>query len=174
MRSLLTYHAGAHFNADVPPQKMGNGHPSIHPFRPYETSDGFLNICVGNDRIFKRLAHALDASEWAKDERFSTNPQRVAHREELNALLKPLFLQKSRKEWVEIMGVHGVPVAEMATIPEALETAELVTHKHPTEDSYIKSLPLPFELKGEPRAAERGPPLLGEHTEEVLREWLEE
>ena len=72
------------------------------------------------------------------------------------------------------MGTHGVPVAEMATIPEALETAEFVTHKHPTEDVHIHSLPLPFELNDEPRAAERRPPLLGEHTKEVLREWLEE
>lgn len=172
MRSLLTYHAGAYLNADVKPCKMGNGHPSIHPFRPYETSDGYLNICVGNDRIFTRLAQALGAPEWAEDERFSTNPQRVAHREQLNALLVPLFLQKTRAEWAELMASCGVPVAEMATIPEALDTAEYAVHKHPTQDVDIKSIPLPFELNEEPRAAARRPPLLGEHTEEVLLEWL--
>ena len=60
---------GAYLNADVKPRKMEG--PSIHPFRPYETSDGYLNICVGNDRIFARLAQALGAPEWAEDERFN-------------------------------------------------------------------------------------------------------
>ena len=57
--SLLTYHASAYLNAGVQPKRMGNGHPSIHPFQPYACEDGFLNICVGNDRIFERLACAL-------------------------------------------------------------------------------------------------------------------
>ena len=172
MRSLLTYHAGAYLNAAAQPRRMGNGHPSIHPFRPYKASDGFLNICVGNDRIFANLARALGASEWATDPRFSTNPQRVAHRQELNALLEPLFLQKSRAEWETLMSQYGVPVAQMASVSEALDTAEYAVHKHPTQDTLIKSLLLPFEINGEPRASERGPPLLGEHTEDVLCEWL--
>ena len=174
MRSLLTYHAGAYLNAGFLPQKMGNGHPSIHPFRSYLTADGLLNICVGNDRIFSRLAKALGHPQWAQDERFKSNPQRVANRNELNDLLEPLFLQKNRADWEDIMSRHGVPVARMATIPEALDGVECVEHSYSKDEVKIKSLPLPFGIDKEPRGAKKRAPLLGEHTEEVCSEWLKE
>ncbi len=173
MRSLLTYHAGAYLNGGAVPRRMGNGHPSIHPFRPYLTKDGYLNICVGNDRIFSRLAHALGAPEWAEDSRFRSNPDRVKHRSELNALLEPLLAQKERGEWKKIFDEYGVPVSGIASIPETLSEAELVEHKHPSGAGVVRSLPLPFVLDGEPRFAQRRPPRLGEHTEEVYTEWLE-
>lgn len=172
MRSLLTYHAGAYLNGGIVPKRMGNGHPSIHPFRPYLTKDGYLNVCVGNDRIFGRLAQALNEPGWRKDERFKTNPDRVEHRAELNALLEPLLAQKTRAEWKEIFEEYGVPVSGIASIPEALDEADLVEHRHPVGADIIRSLPLPFLLNGEPRAAQRRPPKLGEHTEEICAEWL--
>ncbi len=170
--SLLTYHASAYLNAGQPPRRMGNGHPSIHPFRPYAASDGFINICIGNDHLFVQLCVALGHQEWASDSRFTTNPLRVAHRKELNALLEPIFETKSRADWKEILDRHGVPADGIMTVPEALAESELVRHDHPSGNGEIRSIPLPFSLDGEPRSSPRRPPMLGEHREEVLREWL--
>lgn len=177
--SLLTYHASAYLNAGVAPKRMGNGHPSIHPFQPYRCADGFLNICVGNDRIFAKLARAVGYEDWIRDDRFSTNPSRVAHREDLDALLIPIFLSRSRMEWKEILHQEGVPADIVAEIPEALEAAKergrIVAHEHPFESSTsIYTLPLPYHLDGTSRSAARRPPKLGEHRTEVLEEWLEQ
>ena len=177
--SLLTYHASAYLNAGVAPKRMGNGHPSIHPFQPYRCADGFLNICVGNDRIFIKLSKAMGHEEWALDKRFLTNPSRVAHREALDALLAPLFVSRSREEWKSILHAEGVPADIVADIPEALDAAKkrerIVEHKHPLESSHsIYTLPLPYHLDGASRSASRRPPNLGEHREEVLKEWLSE
>lgn len=174
VHSLLTYHASAFLNAGVEPKRMGNGHPSIHPFRPYETKNGQLNLCVGNDRIFEKLCNIIGKSEWSVDERFSTNPKRVQHRDEFNQLIEPIFLQRNKEEWRHILQDGGVPCDIVATIPEALENAHIVEHEHPQGSEYakIKTLGLPFVIDGEPRAAVRRAPRLNEHYEEVLADWL--
>ena len=99
MLSLLTYHASAYVNGGQEPQRRGNGHPSIHPFQPYECLDGYLTICVGNDRLFASLSNALGHPEWAEDIRFVKNVDRVQHRDELDRLLKPLFRSRTKMEW---------------------------------------------------------------------------
>ena len=161
-------------NAGVEPQRMGNGHPSIHPFRPYDTQNGQLNLCVGNDRIFEKLCIVLGHKEWFLDPLFSSNPQRVKHRKELNQLLEPIFVQKTKEEWREQLQKGGVPCDIVACIPEALEQAHIVEHKHPNDDELdsIKTLGLPFQIDGEPRCSSRRAPRLNEHYDEVLEEWL--
>ena len=177
--SLLTYHASAYLNAGVTPKRMGNGHPSIHPFQPYRCSDGYLNICVGNDRIFSKLCAAMGNPQWAEDPYFLQNKDRVKHRVKLDALLKPLFAACSRAHWKEKLREHGVPADSVATIPEALDGARergrIVSHVHPTRsDISIETLPIPYRLDGAPLAAPRRAPLLNEHRAEVLREWLDD
>jgi crotonobetainyl-CoA:carnitine CoA-transferase CaiB-like acyl-CoA transferase len=171
MLSLLTYHAGAHLNGGQEPTRMGNGHSSIHPFRPYAAADGHINICVGNDRIFRKLCKAL-GMEWAADPRFSSNPDRVANRLALDALLEPVVAGWEKVPLRSLLRDHGVPCDFVRTVPEALSDARLLSHPHPSGDGVFQSLPLPFHIGGEPRGAARRAPLLGEHTEEVLSEWL--
>jgi crotonobetainyl-CoA:carnitine CoA-transferase CaiB-like acyl-CoA transferase len=175
--SLLTYHASAYLNAGVVPRRMGNGHPSIHPFQPYECTDGFLNICVGNDRIFVGLSRAMEHEEWSTEPRFSTNPARVAHREELDNLLKPKFLAETRMFWKKRLNECGVPADIVADIPDALAAAKkrgsVVSHPHPiSEGEMVYTLPLPYKLDGAPRSASKRAPRLGEHRDEVLLDWL--
>ena len=173
--SLLTYHASAYLNAGQEPIKRGNGHPSIHPFQPYSVRDGQLNICVGNDRIFERFARALEHPEWAEDPRFQRNPSRVAHRETLDALIKPILAQKTIDEWKGIFFDHGVPADGVLSVSEALEQeATTVAHAHPTSSKQVRSLVLPYQIDSEPRAAARRAPQLGEHNGEVWQEWLSE
>lgn len=170
--SLLTYHASAYLNAGVEPKRMGNGHPSIHPFKPYKTYDGHLNICVGNDRIFGRFVAALNHPYWGTEERFSTNPQRVKNREALDAFVCPLIMTRSTEEWQSIFDRFSVPVGSVLNVPEALQNAKTVTHEHPTSKSQIHSLVLPYQIDSLPRAAGRRAPRLGEHNSEVWEEWL--
>lgn len=173
MLSLLTYHASALVNGGQAPKRRGNGHPSIHPFQPYACSDGYLTICVGNDRLFASLAKALEHPEWAEDVRFATNVQRVAHRELLDRLLEPIFLSKTKLAWREILQQHGVPADIVATVPEALEQATWVEHQHPDGLSTVKSLVGSYRLDGEMPINPRRPPALGEHREDVIADWLQ-
>lgn len=172
MLSLLTYHASAYVNANQEPLRRGNAHPSIHPFQPYECSDGYLTICVGNDRLFTSLAEALGHPEWSKDVRFIKNADRVCHRDQLDHLLKPIFLRKTKSEWRDILKEHGVPADIVSTVPEALEYASWAEHPHPDGVSMVKSLIGAYRLDGINLVAERKPPALDEHREEVVEDWL--
>ena len=172
MLSLLTYHASAYVNGGQEPQRRGNGHPSIHPFQPYECSDGYLTICVGNDRLFASLSNALGHPEWAEDIRFVKNVDRVQHRDELDALIQPIFRSRTKMEWRSILADCGVPADIVATIPEALEQATWAEHPHPDGHSTMKSLIGSYRLDGEIPIAGRRPPALGEHFEDVWGDWL--
>ncbi len=173
MLSLLTYHASALVNGGQDPKRRGNGHPSIHPFQPYACSDGYLTICVGNDRLFASLAKALEHPEWAEDVRFATNVQRVAHRDLIDELIEPIFRSKTKLAWREILQQHGVPADIVATVPEALEQATWAEHQHPDGQSTVKSLVGSYRLDGELPIAPRRPPALGEHREDVVADWLQ-
>ena len=113
-------------------------------------------------------------AEWSEDERFSTNVQRVHHRDELDEHLVPLFFSKSKLEWREILNRHGVPSDIVATVPEALEKATWVEHDHPDGGSSVKSLIGSYRLDGEILVAPRRSPNLGEHANEVIEDWLGE
>lgn len=170
--SLLTYHASAWLNAGKTPGRIGNAHPSIHPFCAYATSDGFVNLAVGNDRLWASFAAAIGHPEWAEDERFRTNPDRVRHREALDLLLRPVFAARSTADWLALLERTGVPGGPIATVPEALAAATLVEHEHPSGGAPVRSVPLPLLIEGAPRASTRRAPRLGEHSEEVVADWL--
>ena len=173
MLSLLTYHASAYINAGQVPLRRGNGHPSIHPFQPYKCSDGYLTICVGNDSLFQKFSIALGSPEWTSDDRFITNADRVNHREVLDALIEPIMRSKSKLEWRDLLQVQGVPADIVATVPEALKQATWAEHLHPDGESLVKSLVGAYRIDDMELTSNRGAPKLGEHREEVLKEWLQ-
>lgn len=170
--SLLTYHAGAWLNAGKAPGRIGNAHPSIHPFCSYPTSDGYVNLAVGNDRIWAAFCKAIGLPELLEDGRFGSNPERVRHRAELDALLAPALQAQPTARWISVFEAAGVPASRMATVPEALEQATLVTHEHPAGGAPVRSVPLPMLLSDAPRAASRRAPGLGEHRAEVVASWI--
>ena len=172
MLSLLTYHASAYLNAGVEPERRGNGHPSIHPFQPYRCLDGYITICVGNDKLFSLFASAILWPELARDPRFLTNPLRVQNRGALDKIIGPVLQSNTRHFWIEAFKEQGVPSDIVATVPEALELATTVAHEHPNGGQAVHSLQLPFGLDNHPRTATRRAPRLGEHTDEVIEEWL--
>jgi crotonobetainyl-CoA:carnitine CoA-transferase CaiB-like acyl-CoA transferase len=126
---------------------------------------------VGNDALF-RVYCGVIGQPLHEDPRFARNADRVLHRAALDGILEPLMLTRSVADWSAALDAAGVPGGPMSTVPEALERGRLVTHPHPAGGAPVRTCALPFAVGGAPRAAARRAPGLGEHTEEVIEEWL--
>jgi crotonobetainyl-CoA:carnitine CoA-transferase CaiB-like acyl-CoA transferase len=172
--AMLTYHASGLLNAGVTPRRLGNHHPSIHPYGTYRADDGFVNIAVGNERLFVAFCAALGRGEWSTDPRFGKNADRVAHRGALDALIDAALVGRGVAEWCSVLSEAGVPAGPINSVAEAVELVDLVEHAHPSGEGVVRSAPLPFRIDGAPRAAALPPPALGAHTQEVLDSWLKD
>jgi crotonobetainyl-CoA:carnitine CoA-transferase CaiB-like acyl-CoA transferase len=171
-RALLSYHASAWLNAGIEPAPRGNAHPSIHPYQAYRAADGWINLAIANDDLFRRFCE-LAGVAWHTDERFATNPSRVAHRAALDALLEPVIAGQAIAWWSRELAAAGVPCGPMNTVPQALADLEPVVHDHPEDPgASVRSLPPGYTLSGAPRAADRRAPRLGEHSAQALADWL--
>jgi crotonobetainyl-CoA:carnitine CoA-transferase CaiB-like acyl-CoA transferase len=153
------------------PQRYGNAHPSIVPYEVFATADGWITVAAANDGLYRRLCDALERPELAADQRFATNAARVRNREELLPLLRDAFLRRPSDDWVAALGAAGVPVGKIRGVLEALRAAAPATVQvtHPSVGELeLVAPPFAFESAGL-RSAEP-PPLLGQHTREVLTE----
>ena len=157
------------------PKRHGNAHPNIVPYQSFQASDGWFAIAVGNDRQFGRLCEVIGRLDLANDERFAKNSERVQNREELIGLLKSIFLMRPVSEWLSALDEAEIPCGPINTfeqvfsMPQVQEREMLVKMDHPT----IGELPLvgsPLKFSDTPVQYRLPPPLMGEHTEEVLRE----
>jgi len=154
-------------------RRYGNGHPSIVPYTTYPTADGLIAVAVGNDGQFARFAETIGRGEWARDARFARNPDRVTNRDVLDGLIAQALESGKTAAWIEKLRAAGVPcgpinsVAEALTDPHTLARDMVRTVKHPTAGD-LKMVGIPFRFSGTPAMIRRAPPLLGQHTEEVL------
>ena len=154
-------------------RRFGNGHPSIVPYTTYPTADGMVAVAAGNDGQFARFAETAGHTEWARDPRFAKNPDRVTNREALDDLIAQALKRDTSAAWIEKLRAAGVPcgpinsVAEALTNPHTLARDMVRRVKHPTVGD-LKMVGIPFRFSGTPGAIRRAPPLLGQHTEEVL------
>ncbi len=161
----------------VSPVRRGNAHPNIVPYQPFDTADGQLIVAVGNDRQFKNLAAALGHPSWADDSRFATSASRVAHRDRLVPLLSEAFASATCKTWEGRLAAVGVPCGPVRSIGEALDSptararGAVLEVEHPTAGR-IRTLANPIKLSETPLPVPSAPPLLGQHTHEVLTEVL--
>lgn len=155
------------------PKRLGNMHPNITPYQPYKASDGYVIVAVGNDKLWKSFTEALGVPELSDDARFVTNALRNQNRTELNQILGKLFSQKTASEWTELMVVKGIPSGPINTMdkvfsdPQVLARDMLIQVKHPVAGE-IKMAGLPIKFSQTPAKIKSHPPLLGEHTEEIL------
>ena len=157
------------------PKPEGTVFPMVAPYQVFPTQDGELMVAGGNDRLFVKLCTALQLSELAEDPRFRTNPDRVSNRELLVELLSPRLRERRTAEWSELLSRAGVPaapvadVADVATSEQTRALGILQPLEHPSiPDLRLAALPLSFD--GERAQHRLPPPLLGQHSEEVLRE----
>ncbi len=154
-------------------RRYGNGHPNVVPYTTYPTADGMIAVAVGNDAQFARLAKVVGEPGLARDARFAKNPERVANRDALDGLIAQALKGGRTGAWIEKLRVVGVPcgpinsVAEALTDPHTLARDMVRTVKHPTAGD-LKMVGIPFRFSGTPANIRRAPPLLGQHTDEVL------
>ncbi|MDF2547618.1 MAG: carnitine dehydratase [Anaerosolibacter sp.] len=161
----------------TPPKPAGNRHSSITPFEPFETSDGEIMIAAGNDALFVKMCELFGTEEWVQDERFKTNPQRTKHVEELVPLITAVTKTKTTKEWQDLLDKAGVPNGPINTIDKVMEDPQVLARDmivevdHPVA-GHLKMAGVPIKMSETQGTVRTHAPLLGQHTEEILKELL--
>jgi crotonobetainyl-CoA:carnitine CoA-transferase CaiB-like acyl-CoA transferase len=155
--------------------RYGNGHPSIVPYTTYQAADGMMAIGIGNDVQFGKCAAVLGHPEWAHDNRFATNRARVEHRALVDGLFNEALAQDVAEAWLGKLKAAGIPCGRINSVKQALDDPQtqarqmVETVAHPTVGA-LRMLGIPFKFSGTPAAVRLAPPLLGQHTEEILQE----
>jgi crotonobetainyl-CoA:carnitine CoA-transferase CaiB-like acyl-CoA transferase len=165
--------ASGYLNAGVVPGRMGNDHPSIHPYGTYEAADGPFALAVGSDGLFARLCGELGQPELAEDDRFRTNTARLEHRAELSARLEEAFAAAPADEWVTRLRAAGVPVGPVNDVAQAFAFAESLNLDPVDETDGVRTVRSPVRLDRTPVRVQRRPPRLDEHGDDIRR-WLGE
>jgi formyl-CoA transferase len=171
--ALSVWEATEYFSGSMP-QRLGSAHRMSAPYQAFRCADGYVTIGAANDRTFAKLAGLLDHPEWIADPRFATDAARVAHRVELAAMIEDVTATESCARWLSRLDDAGIPCgpirnyAEVFADPQAAAREMAVEVEHPTLGA-IRSLGSPIKMSATPLDPRRRAPLLGEHTERVLR-----
>lgn len=171
----LTYRAGAYFASGEVPQPMGSGHPVIVPYQAFKAKDVFINIAVGNDQLWERFCKAVGLENVMNDQKFATNAKRVENREEIVKIISDLIVTKDGEEWLKIITDAGVPCGPIYTVdkvfadPQVLHREMVKELDHPKAGK-VKVTGIPIKLSDTPGEVETAPPVLGQHTQEILTE----
>jgi crotonobetainyl-CoA:carnitine CoA-transferase CaiB-like acyl-CoA transferase len=172
--ALLAYQNTNYFATGTPPKRIGNLHPNIVPYQPFKTADGDVILACGNDNLFRKFCEAAGCSGLADDPRFTGNGKRVENRTELTRLLRAVFAKRSTREWVEILEAAGVPngpindVAQVFEEPQVKARGIRVELDHPVAGK-LPTVASPMRFSATPVEYKLAPPVLGQHTEEILR-----
>ncbi|MEY3950597.1 MAG: hypothetical protein RJB21_355 [Pseudomonadota bacterium] len=169
--------ASNYLTSGVSPKSWGNASANIVPYQTFKASDGWIIVAAGNDSQFRHFVESGHEPQLADDPRFSTNPERVRHRAELDPLLQKMVLQKTKKEWIELLDTANVPCGPINNFKEVFENEQVIARNikmempHPTAGK-VNLVRSPMRLSETPVVENRPPPLLGEHTHEILQEKL--
>ncbi len=175
--ALLAYQNTNYFATGKPPRRIGNLHPNIVPYQPFRTSDGEVIIACGNDNLYRKFCAAAGCSALADDPRFATNGRRVENRAELTRLLSEVFCLRSTREWLALLDAAGVPngpindIAQVFAEPQVQARGVRIELEH-AAGAALPMVASPMRFSDTPLEYRRAPPLLGEHTEEVLKDLL--
>ena len=156
------------------PPRQGNTHPNIVPYQPFAAADKPLIVAVGNDRQFARLAEICGHPEWAGDDRFATNAARVANREEIVWLVSECIRRKPADEWFEKLEAAGIPAGPINTISQALADVQAQHRRMVRTMAGLSVMGSPVRIDGDRADTDLPPPALGEHTNDVLAEYLQD
>ena len=157
------------------PRRAGNAHQNIVPYQVFEVADGHLILAVGNDGQFERFCAVAGCADLARDERFASNASRVRNRELLVPLLAPLLRQRRRADWLAALEAAKVPCGPINGLddvfadPQVQARGMTLTMQHPN-NAHLELVASPMKLSATPVQLRRPPPLLGQHTDEVLHE----
>ena len=159
------------------PGRNGNAHPNIVPYQSFNTADGYMVVGAASESNWQRLCQAIQEPELARDSRFASNAQRVAHRQELIPLLTEVFLKRDTASWIRLLSESGIPCAPVQTIdqvfsdPQVLHRKMLLEVEHPTSGK-VRMAGIPVKFSATPSSLRLPPPTLGQHSDQVLSGWL--
>jgi crotonobetainyl-CoA:carnitine CoA-transferase CaiB-like acyl-CoA transferase len=165
--------ATAYLVAGAVQGRWGSAHESLVPYQAFKARDGYLIIGAGNDRLWKAFCEVIGAPEWADDPRFDTNLKRVERREELVRLIETRLQARSRDQWIAAFAAAGLPTGPINAVdqvfrdPQVLHRGMVQEIDHPTA-GLVKLVGIPVKFTATPGEIRLPPPLLGQHTEEVL------
>jgi formyl-CoA transferase len=160
-----------------PPRRFGNAHPNIVPYQTFKASDGYFAVAIGNDSQWKQFCEKIGHQAWASDSRFQTNASRVDHREILIPLLDELFARDSIPYWISLLASIGVPCGPINSIDQVFDDPQVqarqmvIDVQHPSAGK-VQLVASPLKIPTSPTIVRLPPPMLGEHTIQVLRELL--
>ena len=178
--AILANQAAGFLNTGAVPQRMGNSHPSLAPYQDFPTADGAMLLAIGNDGQFARFCQAAGHPEWAADARYASNTLRVQHRSVLIPAMEAVTRTRSTADWIALLEDKAVPCGAINDIGQAFADAQVQARglklNQPlapaiiddTAIESIASVASPLRLSGTPPVLHRAPPMLGEHTNEVL------
>jgi len=157
--------------------RFGNGHPSIVPYTTYSATDAMIALAVGNDTQFAKCAAVLGHPEWAQDARFATNRARVVHRDVIDGLINAALANDAADNWLRKLKAVGVPCGLINSVAQALDDPHTAarrmveTVRHDTIGD-LRMLGVPFKFSDTPATVRRPPPMLGQHSDEILTQEL--
>jgi crotonobetainyl-CoA:carnitine CoA-transferase CaiB-like acyl-CoA transferase len=171
--SLFTYQSQIALSSSKKPTRKGNIHPTITPYETYKTKNGFINVAIGTEQHWKNFCEAVKRTDLQRDACFVTNAKRVENRALLETELKPIFLTHTNEEWISFLQKADVPVGKINSLNDALQMKILqeremlvsVQHKKAGDITMVGN---PIKLSSTQQQKFTPPPLVGEHTEEVL------
>lgn len=173
--SFLANQAMNYLVSGKPPKRSGNRHPNIQPQDVFPVRDGHIVLACGNDGQYRKLCEAMGKPELADDPRFADNKSRVVNLAILHPIISECLLTRDLKDWLQDLEARGVPCGPINTIPMVFEDPQ-IKHRnmlrelsHPAAGT-VKQVVSPMNFKNAPLSFDRPPPMLGEHTKDVLRE----
>jgi formyl-CoA transferase/CoA:oxalate CoA-transferase len=173
--SLLSYHASIYLTTGTESRRVGNRHATIAPYDTFSARDGELFLAVGNDQQFQRFCQAAGLQQLLADERFTTNPSRVAHEAALKRIIEPVMQTRARSDWIRAFAAAGVPCGAVRSVPEALSDPQVKARRmiEAVEHAVLGSMQVlgtPIKLSDTSASVRTAPPTLGQHTDGVLAE----
>lgn len=175
--ALLSNVGNSNLATNKESQRYGNGHPTIVPYTTYETADSIVALAVGNDKQFSQLANLLGHPEWLSDQRFQTNSARIKNRDLVDKMVGIEVIKYPTSSLIKLLMNCGIPVGQVKSVHGALNSDQATANSmvtqidHPLIGSYL-TLGIPVQLSQTPGEIYKAPPTLGQHTREILKDYL--
>lgn len=172
---FLLYHVTTFFATGENPQRMGTRHPNLMPYQAFETADGFLVVGVISEGHWKPFCRAIGREDWVNREEYATFTDRVSNRAELDRALDEIFAERTTEEWMDRLTTEGVPSTPLNTVEDIvndphIEAAEMITEMDHPDLGTFQAPANPVNFENLETETTQAPPMLGEHTDEVLAE----
>jgi crotonobetainyl-CoA:carnitine CoA-transferase CaiB-like acyl-CoA transferase len=161
----------------VAPGRIGNAHPNIVPYQPFKTGDGDVILACGNDNLFNKFCEVAGCQELARDPRFATNSKRVENRDAITSLLAEIFAKRTTQDWCDALEAAGVPNGPINNLKQVFEEPQVAARgmKIELDHAVAGKVPLiasPMKFSATQLEFKNPPPVLGQHTDEVLSKLL--